>query len=278
MVYIDSNGCYRNVTPNYGMTELLAENIDRHPLIWLTVTSVLFSIGMTIYRPSLWYIWIVSSPFICWQAAILLLVLYVVETIFWWILHPNVILYLVSQKIQMTDTRFKWLAGCASVCVMAIAAMIIFKPTADTGKQKSEPKKGGGEYVYVDRSNILHIDRKCSRLNYKGMTSRRVKVSEISTLDFDSYCPKCVDDQLYQSISTIINHNKTYIRNERLCQLYDALMEDGAPLPSFATFEKKLLTSRADRREVYEALKADGVNVGETLEEFERRYLISKDD
>lgn len=57
------------------------------------------------------------------------------------------------------------------------------------------------EYVYIDRMNIIHCNRKCSRLNYKGMKSERCKVYDLEVGRDYSFCPKCVGDISYEYLS-----------------------------------------------------------------------------
>lgn len=97
----------------------------------------------------------------------------------------------------MTDKRFKWLTGCVTVAVIAIAAMIIFSP--DKNDRTTRSNKSVGEYVYIDHFDILHADRKCSRLNYKGMTSERIRTEKVN-LDAVTMCPKCVSDDNYKEL------------------------------------------------------------------------------
>lgn len=98
----------------------------------------------------------------------------------------------------MNDTRFKWLSGCVTIAVIAIAAMLIFAP--DSEKRSSRKDKSVGEYVYIDNFGIVHADRKCSRLNYKRMTSTRKPVSMLSVDEWE-FCPKCVSDKAYEIIT-----------------------------------------------------------------------------
>lgn len=103
----------------------------------------------------------------------------------------------------MTDTRFKWLSGCVTIAIIAIAAMTIFSP--DKSGCATRSNKPVGEYVYIDRYGILHSDRKCSRLNYKGMESERIQAQKIN-LGAVTMCPKCVSDENYEEL---INMNLT---------------------------------------------------------------------
>lgn len=72
---------------------------------------------------------------------------------------------------------------------------------------KVDGKGNGGEnnkseYVYVDRNDIIHTDRKCSRLNYKGMRSTRHRISGFWISQYNSFCPKCVSDEEYERLKS----------------------------------------------------------------------------
>lgn len=104
----------------------------------------------------------------------------------------------------MTDTRFKWLVSAVTVCVVAVAAMYFFAPrNASKGEHANN---GVGEYVYVDRTNTLHTDRKCSRLNYERMKSSRVGFENLSGAYH--FCPKCVSDYQYEILTERVEELK----------------------------------------------------------------------
>lgn len=98
---------------------------------------------------------------------------------------------------MISDTKFKWLVSAASVTIIAVTAIVCLSPE----KRQSESRSKLGDYVYVDRSRTLHIDRKCKRLNYKGMTSERIPVDRIDITDIE-FCPNCVDDEAYTKLSS----------------------------------------------------------------------------
>lgn len=103
----------------------------------------------------------------------------------------------------MTDKRFKWLLLSASLTVILVA--VIWKyPEAVKATDGRDCSLGG--YCYIDEYSIIHVSRKCSRLNYKDMTSRRFKVDDMYFYFKDtpvgslSFCPKCVSDKDYEKI------------------------------------------------------------------------------
>lgn len=101
----------------------------------------------------------------------------------------------------MTDTRFKWLTGCATIAVVAIAAMYFFAPDKEP---QAQPEDIADKYVYIDQKNIIHTSRKCSRLNYKGMKSTRIKTEDIIPVGKGQLCPKCVSDREYEQLTEIV--------------------------------------------------------------------------
>lgn len=95
----------------------------------------------------------------------------------------------------MSDTRFKWLTSVIAITIIAMTGIICFSlipPPEKAAKTK--------EYVYLDDYGIVHTDRKCSRLNYKGMTSERIKIENFNSANYLDFCPKCVDDKTYESL------------------------------------------------------------------------------
>lgn len=76
--------------------------------------------------------------------------------------------------------------------------MIIFRPATEDRQERTGSKLG--EYIYIDDRGIVHANRKCSRLNYKGMTSHRERTSEFVAGTGNSLCPKCVSDEDYEQL------------------------------------------------------------------------------
>lgn len=109
----------------------------------------------------------------------------------------------------MSDSRYKWtLVVC---CITAIAIAFIWKFT-DVIKADGAKDAKLGEYIYVDDDyGIIHSSRKCSRLNQKGMGSRRLKLDDMYYFFKDtpvreiSFCPKCVSDKDYEKIINIFS-------------------------------------------------------------------------
>lgn len=97
----------------------------------------------------------------------------------------------------MSDTRFKWAISVAAITCVAITAIVCLLPRDVRRQPQSQPR----EYVYVDAFSIVHADRKCSRLNYKGIHSERVPFKKIRSMDVASFCPKCVSDDDYKMLT-----------------------------------------------------------------------------
>lgn len=109
--------------------------------------------------------------------------------------------------MKMSDNRFKLLLIVASLTTIIVAAIWKY-PDAIKAHENRQVKLG--EYVYIDPRNIIHVSRKCPKLNYKGFKSERVRTEDIkrSVLggneDF-SFCPHCVSDKDYEELSRRIN-------------------------------------------------------------------------
>lgn len=98
----------------------------------------------------------------------------------------------------MSNKRYIQLLIAA--CITTIIVAFIWK-LPDAMKASSTTQTKLGEYVYVDDMNIVHVSRRCSRLNYKGMESDRVKVKDLHKETGVSYCPKCVSDKDYETLT-----------------------------------------------------------------------------
>ena len=183
MIVKNSNGCYCDIAPNFGIVDGFIKVIDRNGGVFYIGVSIILFLSLTLSAPSKWYLWILVSMIIAWQFIAILIPLYLLEL------------------KSMTDTRFKWLSGCVTVAVIAIAGMIIFSPGKSRSSARSE--RGVGEYVYVDDYGIVHADRKCTRLNYKGMTSERVRVVDFRKNNGLDVCAKCVSDKAYEQLMNL---------------------------------------------------------------------------
>ena len=97
----------------------------------------------------------------------------------------------------MSDSRFKFLVVAVWVSLISIVAIWRFsEPKLSTKSTRNDSKLG--EYVYVDRRELLHTDRKCSKLNYKGMTSERIPLNQLGY--YKNICPNCVSDKQYEQL------------------------------------------------------------------------------
>ncbi|MBD5339368.1 MAG: hypothetical protein HDR98_09680 [Bacteroides sp.] len=103
----------------------------------------------------------------------------------------------------MSDKRFKWLLVCG--CLTVIATAFIWKyPEAVKANANKDAKLG--EYLFLDPRSIIHANRKCPKLNYKGWKSKRIKVGDMynyfknTPMSEISFCPHCVNDEDYESI------------------------------------------------------------------------------
>lgn len=103
----------------------------------------------------------------------------------------------------MSDYRYKWLLIVASLTCI-IVAFIWKYPDAVKANATKDAKLG--EYVYVDTRSTIHVNRKCSKLNYKGWKSKRITIDDMylyfkdTPMNDISCCPHCVNDKDYEAI------------------------------------------------------------------------------
>lgn len=99
----------------------------------------------------------------------------------------------------MSNKRYYW--TLAVICLSAIVLAIIWR-YPDYAKADSDNEQAAelGEYVYIDHFNIVHAWRKCKRLNYKNVTSRRVRINELRNERQYTFCTNCVSDETYNDI------------------------------------------------------------------------------
>lgn len=90
-----------------------------------------------------------------------------------------------------------------------------------------------GQYVYVDGFCTIHIDRACASKLADNLKTQRERGFALRGVDFvdtckltyvgeDAYgkrldyrfCPKCIHDEAYQRLSTIIKRNETKSPND----------------------------------------------------------------
>lgn len=101
------------------------------------------------------------------------------------------------------DKKFKWLLIVASLTCIIIAVVWRY-PDAVKANATKDIKLG--ECIYIDRLSKVHVSRKCPKLNYKGLRSKRIKVDDMYFYYKDtpikdiSFCPQCVDDKDYEKI------------------------------------------------------------------------------
>lgn len=120
----------------------------------------------------------------------------------------------------MSNKRYYILLLVCSLTAIIVAAIWKYP---DIVKAKSTRDDKLGEYVYLDRYNVVHGSRKCSRLNYKANRSERIRIDDLSRLDGYKYdrsrldgverqsikiCPKCVSDKDYEFLTKRIYNNE----------------------------------------------------------------------
>lgn len=79
--------------------------------------------------------------------------------------------------------------------------------------EKKEKDIEIGEYVYLDRYNCIHVNRKCVNLFLSGGEDgeeprymvQRVEINSLSSIG--TTCSSCVTDKAYKELEKRINHN-----------------------------------------------------------------------
>lgn len=92
--------------------------------------------------------------------------------------------------------------------------------------QKTEMKKivELSQYVFVDKSECLHVDKKCMNLRIHhdengNRDNYQVQFKDTAVLndtDFSSFCSRCVEDKQYEKLQKIIkSHGSNYDEKDR---------------------------------------------------------------
>lgn len=83
-------------------------------------------------------------------------------------------------------------------------------------KEKEEPKRGElTEFVYVDRTKCLHVDKNCMNLLRFGEEDSSkgnyqvsfVETKSLSPKDYKSVCSLCVSNETFKKIKEITEKN-----------------------------------------------------------------------
>lgn len=110
----------------------------------------------------------------------------------------------------MTDSRFKFTVKAAAVVIIAVAGLYFFSPSKDRSERA---ERDAGEYIYRDGYGIVHTRRTCNRLNYKGMTHKRIRTADFRPNGNDQFCSKCVSDRQYERLSLLPQSTESNSRN-----------------------------------------------------------------
>lgn len=138
-----------------------------------------------------------------------------------------------------------------------------------------------GKYVYVDETGLIHIDRKCSRLNYKELNSCRIESSQVDVGVASEFCPLCVSDGAFdQMISSA--KDRRVIAKKRLTDLYEFMKSENFDVPdNYKSFDRTLTKAGEEgynnRRLIYNALKENYCIESRTFEEFSNKLFASTD-
>lgn len=143
-----------------------------------------------------------------------------------------------------------------------------------------------GKYVYRDCFSTIHVDKECTLKLYdnpKTEMERKANVFGVVFVDtcylmgdgYDKFCPKCVDDSTYHHLASIMAQNKENQRKaeERLERIDEARtwiynkLYPMYDLPDYDSFIEDMSDPKK-RKRLYETALKDGLNVGDSFEEF----------
>lgn len=99
----------------------------------------------------------------------------------------------------MAVSRFKFLV--VSVCITLIAIVAIWRFSNPVLYKKSSETKLG-KYVYWETPrDVLHTDRNCKKLSYKGIVAERIELMDLHNARYQpDFCNVCVSDKDYEKL------------------------------------------------------------------------------
>lgn len=128
-----------------------------------------------------------------------------------------------------------------------------------------------GKYVYLEIWNAgtrLHVNRNCKNYSKAHMV-QYIDTADIVKLPIVSYCPKCVSEEDAITIEQFIKSE------QKINALYDQLKSEGYELDDIETFKEGLRNSEEFRRQIYDAQKADGYDMGGDFNAWNGRVIQS---
>ena len=151
-----------------------------------------------------------------------------------------------------------------------LAVSIVSCGSKEDNKDKVDWKKykvpSLGKYVYIDKGDILHLQRDCKAV-YKEKNAMAVEPVEIKYISFEvlkSVCSVCVPEKEIVKMDSIFSENrKTYCY---VGWLYDRLKDKYNDIEDEITFRKEL-DGRIDLKAVYED-NCNYISLPKTYEEF----------
>lgn len=140
-----------------------------------------------------------------------------------------------------------------------------------------------GQYVYVDGFLAIHIDRECaSKLsdNLKTKEERIAKMRGVTFVDTTNltsmwtredgfeelygYCPRCINDVTYATLSNIMKRNDKY-HNYRH-RIYDELCKDYQMEPYNEFID--IIKNPEKRKKLYEIMRSGDYDIESSYDEF----------
>lgn len=139
-----------------------------------------------------------------------------------------------------------WIFLIVIVAVLAAVCIVVFPHHRDSNPEI-------GEYVYVDKYSILHIDRNCDNIaEYRGTKPISIySLNELTHNKWEHICSKCITDNSYKIIECHL------IGNDNLRAIYNIIKTENYTPPIFEEFVKDM-QEESNLRSVYATLKKEG--------------------
>lgn len=141
-----------------------------------------------------------------------------------------------------------------------------------------------GKYVYVDALKTIHIERQCASKPFENPKTKDERMANAEGVEFIDtceikrkyntdnseysyaygFCPKCIDDDIYFHITTIMKHNERCDIERKW--LYNKLKNSGYDMEEYNLFVYHIADTQK-RKSLYFTAIQEGWNVG-TYDEF----------
>lgn len=181
----------------------------------------------------------------------------------------------------MKDKRFKFLTIIVACAIVLLAALWMFAPQNESGKDV-KCADSCGKYFYVDMTGLIHASRKCSRLNYKGMKNNRIEALRIDIGSASEFCPKCVSDEVYERMMALTK-DRHMVAKKKLIEVYEWMKSENFDVPvDYDSFNRTLTADGEEgynnRLALYKTLKEFNSIDSPTFEIFSSRLFAPAEE